>query len=163
MAWLLSLTPLHLGHGVAVVGFQTLGGEQRGLHSGRLQSGRERIGDCRIDLATADVETVLAASFNNVLARTMVARADISTSIMDAQSTATVATDGKALQQRGTLSHRSAGLPTSRHARRIFALVRLGTGIGIDTHSVGLEGIPVDKAPMVVADQNRLLIAGQSA
>jgi len=67
-----------------VVGFQTLGGDQRGLHAGRLQGSQEGVGDCRIDLATADVETVLATSFDNVLARTMIARAGIPASIMDA-------------------------------------------------------------------------------
>jgi len=75
-----------------------------------------------------------------------------------------VATDGKALEQRATLSQRLAGVPTSQAVdRTLRALMRLGTGVDTDTYSVGLEGLPVDEARMVVADQHRPLITGQSA
>ena len=82
------MTPLDLQapliQGRVVVGFQPFGGNQRGLHTRRLQGGQEGVGDRRIDLATADVEAVLAASFDDALARTMIARADVPAAIMDA-------------------------------------------------------------------------------
>src|SRR5271166_2341789 len=93
----------------------------------------------------------------------MVAWADIPAAIMDAQPAAAVATDGKALQQGGTVPHSPARLLTSQDVRRICAPMRLRTGVRIDTHAVGLEGLPVDEARMVVADQDRPLIAGQPA
>jgi hypothetical protein len=58
------------------------GGNQRGLHAGRLQGGQDGVGDRRIDLATTDVEAVLPASFDDALARTMIALADIAAAIM---------------------------------------------------------------------------------
>ena len=66
------------------IGFQLFGGGQRGFHAGGLQGGQEGVGDRRIDLATTNVEAVLTASRNDALARTMVARADIPATIMDA-------------------------------------------------------------------------------
>jgi len=74
-----------------------------------------------------------------------------------------MAADGKTLQQRGTLSHGPTRRSIGQGIRCIFVPVRLGASVGIDAHAVGLEGLPVDEARMVVANQHRPLIAEQPA
>src|SRR5260370_35377582 len=60
-----------------------------------------------------------------------------------------MATDGNALQQRRTLSHR-----TSR-------LMRLRPGVGVEPRLVRLKGSPLDEAGEMVWDENGPLINGQ--
>ena len=81
-----------------MAGFQTLGGDQCGLHAGGLQGRQEGISDRCVDLAAADVEAVLAAPFDDALARAMIAGSGIPAAIVGAQPAATMATDSQALQ-----------------------------------------------------------------
>src|SRR5260370_14250393 len=60
-----------------------------------------------------------------------------------------MATDGNALQQRRTLSHR-----TSR-------LMRLRPGVGVEPRLVRLKGSPLDEAGVMVWDESGPLINGQ--
>src|SRR6266849_2140434 len=60
-----------------------------------------------------------------------------------------MATGGNALQQRRTLSHRAS------------RLMRLRPGVGVEPRLVGLKGGPIDKAGMMVWDENGPLIHGK--
>ncbi len=113
------------------------------------QSLEKSIDNGLIDLNAADIETVHAASANDILARAMVSGRRVSARVVSVEPAATLPTSSQALQQCGPFSHRTSGL------------VGLGMHVGIDACLVGLEGGPVDVAGMMFGKKHRPLGHGQ--
>jgi hypothetical protein len=91
-----------------MISFELLYGPFGCFHSRRGQSLEKGIHHSLIDLDASDVQTVDAASLDDILARAMIARRRVSAAIVGVQPPATLATCSQALQQCSALSHRAA-------------------------------------------------------
>ena len=121
-------------------------GLERGFESRRHERGKERGRDGRIDLAAADVQTILAATDDDVLAGAVISGRGELPAVMHGEPSPTVPADGDSLQQRGPFSHSASA-----------AAMGPRTGVLCKAALIGLEGFPVDVAAMMVADEHRPL------
>ena len=111
-----------------VVGFELLDGELRCFQRRGRQSFEKSIDNGLIDLNAADIETVHAASLDDILARAMVSGRRVSARVVRMQPTATLSTGSQALQQCGAFSHGTSCLVwLGMHRWRQCVLGWLGT------------------------------------
>src|SRR5208282_3579205 len=125
-----------------VIGLELLDGLQRGGKPRRGERREKRCGNSGIDLHAADVQAILAAAVDDVLARAVIAGGRVSTAVMHGKAPSAVSAHGDALQQRCPFPH---GAPAAMRAR---------TSIVREAVLVGFEGLPVDEAAMMVADKD---------
>src|SRR5437588_615697 len=123
-------------------GFQPLSGGQSGGKPGRLQGSDEGPSDGLVDLDTADVEAIDAAVLDENLARAVVTWRGVATTIVGVQTAAAMTTAGQPLHERAAFPHGAA------------RLVRSGLCIAGDAFLVGLIGLPVNEARMMLRDQH---------
>src|SRR6266567_5734630 len=147
--------PLHgksplLEHGLAI-GFEVLGSGESGGELGWLQGGNERLRDGLVDLHAADIEAIDPAALEENLARAMIPRRGRAAAIVCVQAAAAMTAAGEALQQCTAFSHRTARFVRSRS--RVLG----------DACLVSLISLPVDKAWMMLRDENLPLGAWQAA
>ena len=121
------------------------GGLQRGRQAGRGERREERRGDGRVDLAAADAQAVLTATVDDVGAGAVIAGRAVAAAVVHRQAAAAMATDRQPLQQRGALPHGATATGMMRPRPHILRQPLL----------VGLEGLPVDEAGVMVADEHR--------
>ena len=131
------------------VDLELLGGGQRCRDPHRLERGDEGARHSRVDLHRADIEAVAAAPLDEMLARAVIAGRRGAAGIVRAQTPAAMPAAGKALQERAALSHGAAHL------------VRPGPRVLGDAPLVGLIGLPVDVASMMLLDQHLPFLARQ--
>lgn len=125
-----------------MIGFELLGGFERGSKPRGRERREERRRDRRIDLDAADVQTILAAAVDDVLAGAMIPGRGVSAAVMHGQAASAVSACGDSLQQRCTFSHGAS------------AVMRTWPDVLGETLLVGLEGLPVDEAFVMVADED---------
>src|SRR5215831_2432239 len=107
------------------------------------------IRDGLLDNCSTDVQAVHPAAVDEVFAGAVITRSRVPAAIMYVQTSATVFASDDSLQQCRSLSHCPSRLVWSR------------LRIGIESSLVGLESGPIDKAGMMVPDNNGPLIQGQ--
>ncbi len=123
---------------------------EHGRFYGRRCDGFEKsVGHGLLDHHSADIETVHAASVDEVFAGAVITRRRVAAAIVNMQTAATVPAGGEALQQCRSLSHRAP------------SLMRLGPGVGVEPCLVGLKGGPIDEARMMILGEHGPLIHGQ--
>src|ERR1019366_385614 len=125
-----------------LVSFELLYGELRCFQSRGRQGFEKGVNYRLIDLDAADVETVHAASLDDILAGAMIAGRRASAAIVSVQPAATLSTRGQALQQCSAFSHRTS------------CLVWLRMNVGVDAGLVGLERRPIDEPGMMFRKQH---------
>ncbi len=137
----LELAP-ELREGGFVIGLELLDGLQRGGKPRRCERRQKRCGHSRIDLDTTDVQAILASAIDDVLAGAVIPGRGVSAAVMHGQATPAMSAHGDALQQRCAFSH---GAPS---------MMRAWTEVVRKAALVGFEGLPVDEAAMMVADEH---------
>jgi hypothetical protein len=122
-----------------------LGGEHHRLDACRRERLEEGFGHRRIDLYAADVEAIAATPLNDLPARTVVAWGGVVAAIVGAQAPPAMPAGSQPLQQGAAFPHRTASL--------------MGTGSGVLRQPclIGLIGLPVDVARVMIADEHRPL------
>ena len=115
-----------------MIGFELLGGHQRGLDASRLHGFQKSACHRLVDLHTADVEAVDAPPADDVFAPAMVAGGGVPSAIVGAQAPSAVAADGEALQQRAPFAQRAA------------RLVGLRAGVAVEPCLDGFVSGPVE-------------------
>ena len=136
-----------LREGRLVISFELLDRLERRFQACGRESRKERFGDSRIDLHTADVEAVLAPAVDDVLAGAVISGRRVPAAVVYGQAPTAVSAYGDALQERGAFSH---GTP---------ALVRSRTDVLRQALLVRLESVPIDVSGMMVTNENRPLLA----
>ena len=126
------------------IGFQPFGGRERGFDAERRQRGEKRAADGFVDLHGADVEAIASTTFDDVLARAVIAGRCGSAGIVRAQFAPAIAANGETLQKRAAFSHRAAS-----HR------MRPGTRISGNAFAIGFIGGPIDVAFMMVSNEHR--------
>ncbi|MET4323764.1 hypothetical protein ABIC02_007555 [Bradyrhizobium sp. RT5a] len=130
-----------------MIGVELLDRLERGFQACGRESRKERFGDSRIDLHTADVEAVLAPAVDDVLAGAVISGRREPAAVVYGQAPTAVSAYGEALQECCAFSH---GTP---------ALVRSRTDVLRQALLVRLEGIPIDVSGMMVTNEHRPLLA----
>lgn len=130
-----------------MIGVELLDRLERGFQACGRESRKERFGDSRINLHTADVEAVLAPAVDDVLAGAVISGRREPSDVAYGQAQTAVSAYGEALQECCAFSH---GTP---------ALVRSRTDVLCQALLVRLEGIPIDVSGMMVTNQHRPLLA----
>src|ERR1700674_4582529 len=143
----LNIAP-ELREGRLVIRLEFLRGLECGFESRRRERRKERGRDGRIDLAAADVQTILPATVDDVLAGAVISGRGELPAVMHGEPSPTVPADGDSLQQRGPFSHSASA-----------AAMGPGAGILRKAALIGFEGFPVDVAAMMVADEDRPLLS----
>jgi hypothetical protein len=93
-----------------VIGLELLDREHGCGYRRRRDGFQESIGHGLLDDRSADVETVHAASVDEVFASAVITRSRVPAAIMNMQMAATVAASGQALQQCRAFSHGASRL-----------------------------------------------------
>ena len=78
---------LELREGGFVIRLELLGGLQRGCKPRRRERRKERPGDGHIDLAATDVQTILPAAVDDVLAGAVIPRRGVPAAVVHSQAT----------------------------------------------------------------------------
>ena len=124
-----------------MVGFEPLGRGNCRLDTDGRERAEHRPFNRFVNLQGADGEAVDAATIGDVLAGAVIARGRGTTRVVSAQLATATSAHSDALQQRSSFSH---GTTTG--------LMRARMGVGGDLCAIGLVGVPIDKALMVVRD-----------
>jgi hypothetical protein len=117
----------------------------RGRSNGLYKSVRHSL----LDHYSTNVETVHAASGDEIFAGAVIPRSRIPAAIVHMQTAAAVTARDEALQQRRSFSHRSS------------CVMRHRSDVGIEPRLISLKSLPIDEAGMMPLNENGPLIHGQ--
>ena len=140
--------PLRQG-GVAVV-LERLCRDERCLDAGRGDGREERSLNGLVDLDPADRQVRHAPSRDELPAGAVIARARVRALVVHGETPPAVPAGSDPLQERRTLSERTAWL------------MGLRADVGTDADLVGFEGCPVDVAGVMIHDQDRPPVASDA-
>src|SRR5215216_2923168 len=144
----LDAEPPVLERGLAIH-LELLGSSQRRCDLRRLERCNECAGHGVVDLHATDVETIAAAPLHEMLTGAVISGRRVTAAVMCAQTAAAMSAAGEALQECAAFPHGTA------------CLVPAGSRVLCNALLVGLIGLPVDVASMMLFDQHLPLIARQ--
>src|SRR6266852_1073985 len=134
-----------------MIGFEALGGRERGLHASRRTSGQKRGSDGGIDLLATHLQAANAAPIDHSASPAIVGRRGVAAVVEHAQSASAAPAHGKALQQCDPLTHRAA------------RLMRTRTDVGANALLISQVRLPADVARMMLRNEDTPLAASQVA